>query len=63
MERRKKAEKELMEMNKRFMEKTGPGCKTAMGVALHKAVESQKVCSKGLLLLSKEGLNIGDDFS
>lgn len=42
MERRKKAEKELMEMNKRFMEKTGPGCKTAMGVALHRAVESQK---------------------
>ncbi len=42
METSDKAEKEFIEMNKRFMEKTGPGCKTAEGVAIHRFVESQR---------------------
>ncbi len=42
METSNKAEKEFIEMNKRFLEETGTGCKTAEGIAIHRFVESQK---------------------
>jgi methyltransferase (TIGR00027 family) len=42
METSDKANKELIELNKQFIEKTGPGCKTAEGVAIHRFVESQR---------------------
>ncbi len=42
METSNKAKKEFIEMNKRFIEETGPGCKTAEGVAIHRFVESQR---------------------
>jgi methyltransferase (TIGR00027 family) len=33
---------ELIDVNKAFMEKAGPGCKTAEGVAIHRFTESQR---------------------
>ena len=33
---------ELIDANKAFMEKAGPGCKTAEGVAIHRFTESQR---------------------
>lgn len=43
MERSEDSNKEFIEMNEKFMESTGPGCRTAEGVAVHRFVESQKL--------------------
>lgn len=37
-----KSEGEFIDMNKAFMERTGPGCKTAEGIAIHRFTESQR---------------------
>lgn len=42
MERFEKSEDEFIDINKAFMERTGPGCKTAEGIAIHRFAESQR---------------------
>ncbi len=42
MERLERSKDEFIAMNKAFMEKTGPGCKTAEGIAIHRFAESQR---------------------
>ena len=42
MEPSEKSNDEFIEMNKAFVERTGPGCKTAEGIAIHRFTESQR---------------------
>lgn len=42
MEQSEKSKDEFIELNKAFMERTGPGCKTAEGIAIHRFAESQR---------------------
>jgi len=42
MEKFENAEEEFDKINKNLMERTGPGCKIAKGIAVHRFVESQK---------------------
>lgn len=42
MEMSENEKKEFDKINKNFVERTGPGCKTAEGIAVHRFMESQK---------------------
>ena len=42
MEQSEKSKDEFIELNKAFRERTGPGCKTAEGITIHRFAESQR---------------------